>query len=299
MSRPHRHAGNHASRSGNASPAGNHHGIHLLRSNGVVRALLASAQVGPGDLVLDLGAGTGTLTGPLAATGARILAVERDPAFVARLERRFSDRPEVRVVPADLRYVPLPRRPFQVVASIPYALSTVLLRRLIGPPSTSLRAADLVVEWGFGRRLARPLGRDFEAAWWGARFEVKVVRRVPSAAFNPRPAVDSAHLSIRPRPGLATRRTLRALHALLAPAYRDPGQRLTAVLSGIVPRTAAHRLAAAARLSASTPAGQVTVGQWAELARLLSAERAPPLPALPRRLELGTPSGTVRGRSRR
>jgi 23S rRNA (adenine-N6)-dimethyltransferase len=305
MSRPHRratraeshranrHSRPHVTRSGRpnrpgtyANSAGNYHGIHLLRSRQVVRGLLESAAVGPGDLVLDLGAGPGTLTGALADTGARILAVERDPDFVARLHRRFGDRPEVRVVPGDLRDIPLPRRPFQVVASIPYALSTLLVRRLLSPPHRPLRAADLVVEWGFGKRIAAPYGRDLEAAWWGARFDIRVVRRVSSAAFRPRPRVDSAHLTIRPRNGVGSRRTLRALHALLVPAYADPGRSLRGVLAGTVPRSAAARIAATAGLSPSTTAGQVGVAEWGELARLLSAERASQLPALPRSVEL-------------
>ena len=80
----------------------NHHGIHLLRSGTAVRGLVESAALGPDCLVLDLGAGPGTLTAPLARTGARVLAIERDPGFLARLERRFGDHPNVRVVAGDL-----------------------------------------------------------------------------------------------------------------------------------------------------------------------------------------------------
>src|SRR5262245_10956660 len=73
---------------GRSAKPGNHAGIHLLRSGATVRALVESAAPGPDSLVLDLGAGPGTLTAPLARTGARVLAIERDPAFVDRLERR-------------------------------------------------------------------------------------------------------------------------------------------------------------------------------------------------------------------
>lgn len=120
--------------------ANNHHGIHLLRSSGTVRALVESADLVPDALVLDLGAGPGTLTAPLASTGARVIAIEQDPTFLLRLRKRFDDLPNVRVVAGDLAVVPLPRRSFQVVASVPYALSTTLLRRLL-PGRTGLSAA--------------------------------------------------------------------------------------------------------------------------------------------------------------
>lgn len=281
-------------RTSNQNRSGNPYGIHLLRSPSVVTALIESADLDSGSFVLDLGAGPGTLTGRLAASGARILAIERHPPFVARLRDRFGELPNVRIVEADLRNVPLPGRPFQVVASIPYSLSTILLRRLLQPARSGLRAADLVVEWGFARRVADPRARDVESAWWGARFELTVVRRIPRSAFAPAPAVDSAHLRIRYRQDTAgDLRTLRALHALLAAGYRDPGRALRAVLAEVVPRSRIARVGAAARVALPTSAGTVSVTEWAALARQVSTAAARPLPRLPRHLDC-TPSGRHR-----
>ncbi|WP_390623929.1 rRNA adenine N-6-methyltransferase family protein [Fodinicola feengrottensis] len=95
--------------------------------------MLRSARPAAGDLIVEFGPGQGALTAPLSRTGARILAIERDPAFVRRLERRFAG--QVRVVHADLRDVPLPRRPYAVVANVPFAVSTALVRRLLHPTS--------------------------------------------------------------------------------------------------------------------------------------------------------------------
>ena len=266
--------------------ANNHHGIHLLRSSGTVRALVESADLVPDALVLDLGAGPGTLTAPLASTGARVIAIEQDPTFLLRLRKRFDDLPNVRVVAGDLAVVPLPRRSFQVVASVPYALSTTLLRRLL-PGRTGLSAADLVVEWGFARRISEPVGRDLETAWWAARFDLRLVRRIPAASFRPRPAVDSAHLRIRARPGLAERRTLRILYALLTVAYRSPGRPARVALAEVVGKAGAHRIAASIDLDQATVAGDVAAGRWGEVARLAAAGpavAAPRLPKIPARL---------------
>jgi 23S rRNA (adenine-N6)-dimethyltransferase len=115
-------------------------------------------------LVLDLGAGYGAITSALAQAGARVIAVERDPGLAGRLERRFADRPGVRVVPADLRSVPLPRREFSVVANPPFSVTTDLLRRLLGDPAVQLAGAELVVQWGAAKWLASPRPRDAETA---------------------------------------------------------------------------------------------------------------------------------------
>src|SRR5690606_42049877 len=60
--------------------------------------IFRSSGTEAGDLVMEFGAGPGILTSALAATGARVIAVERHTGFVARLERRFGDDPGVRVV---------------------------------------------------------------------------------------------------------------------------------------------------------------------------------------------------------
>lgn len=177
-------------------------GVHLLSCPGVIHRLVHDSGVGAGDLAIDFGAGPGTITAPLAATGAQVLAVERDDGFVRALRRRFADRPLVRVVHEDLRRVRLPRRDFAVVASIPFAVSTPLLRRLLTPVPARLARADVLVEWGLARRLSATRPRDLEVTWWAARFDLRLVRRIPARCFTPAPAVDAAHLFDPPaRPG--------------------------------------------------------------------------------------------------
>lgn len=256
-------------------------GIHLLRDSNVIAKLIASARPGKDSLVLDLGAGPGTLTAPLADTGARVLAVERNPDFVRKLEKRFADRTNVRVVHQDLRTMSLPHRPFQVVASIPYALSTFLLRKLLGPRNTPLQKADLVVEWGFARRITGPHPRDLDTAWWAARFDLRIQQRIPAKLFNPAPRVDSAHLTVRAREGSRSGRTQQALWGLLATTYASKGSPpLRAVLTTFANGKRVHRLGK----GLPTNASELTPDNWAELARRLAAEDVP-LPRIPAQLQ--------------
>jgi 23S rRNA (adenine-N6)-dimethyltransferase len=241
-------------------------GVHFLSAPRVIRGLISSAGLRAGDLVIDFGAGPGTITGPLTETGSRVLAVERDESFVRQLTRRFGDNPLVRIVPGDVRTVTLPRKDFSVVASIPYAVSTPLLRRLLTAPHRALSGADLVVEWGFAKRVAA--ARTQETAWWATRFELRVAGRVPAACFRPVPRVDSAHLVIRRREDVHQR----AIWALLDAAYRTPGQRVGRSLNHLV----THRQLKASTVDPSASAPEVPVRAWIELSKVVT--HAPPLP---------------------
>ncbi|PZF82934.1 ribosomal RNA small subunit methyltransferase A [Jiangella anatolica] len=251
----------------------NHAGIHLLRDPAVSARMVRSSGAGPGDLVVELGAGLGALTVPLAATGARVIAVERDPRFVAKLQRRFDGVGEVRVVEADARTVMLPRRPYAVVANIPYAISTALLRRLLDPETTSISRADLLVEWGFAKRMTDPNPRDLEVAWWQARFELSIAGRVRPGSFRPAPSVDSAHLVVRRRTSV-TRAQTRLARRLLQDAYRSPRRPAREVLGAHVPKKRAHRLLTSTGIDPPAAAGTIPVTTWLTLAGELSADAA-------------------------
>jgi 23S rRNA (adenine-N6)-dimethyltransferase len=205
-----------------------------------------------GDLVLDLGAGAGALTAPLARTGARVIAVERDQRVARRLTARMAGYPNVTVIAADALTVPLPRRPYLVVANIPFGVTTALLRRLLDSPLT---AADLVVERGAARLLtaARP-GRA-ELLGWQAAFRLTRGATLPAASFRPPPSVDAVVLRVRrrpepPPPGLAS---------LVRRAYRSG----RAPIGRVVGRAAVRR----AGLDPWLPVTALTADDWLSLAK--------------------------------
>jgi 23S rRNA (adenine-N6)-dimethyltransferase len=165
---------------------GSARGQHFLRSSALAAELVRAAGIGPGDLVLDLGAGTGVLTRALARTGARVIAVELDPVLAAGLRSRFPG-----VVEDDALRVPLPRSPFRVVANLPFACGTAILRRLLDP-RVPLASADVIVEWGLAEKRTAVWPSTQLSVEWGAWFELTLVRRLPRSCFAPPPSVDAA-----------------------------------------------------------------------------------------------------------
>jgi 23S rRNA (adenine-N6)-dimethyltransferase len=179
------------------------------------------------------------------------------------MRRRFVDEPLVRVVEADLRTIPLPRRDFLVVASPPFSLTTALLRRLLGDPVVPLADAELIVQLEAARWLTRPRPRDAEAAWWRARYQIRLVRVIGSASFAPPPQVNAAWVSVRPHSVPVSARGQRRLRAMLSAAYRRPGTQTGVLLPGH------RRLLLRAGVDPTAPVAAVTADQWHLLAILL------------------------------
>jgi 23S rRNA (adenine-N6)-dimethyltransferase len=238
-------------------------GAHFLRDRRLVTQLARASGARTGGLVFDLGAGSGAITTGLAETGARVIAVERDPKLAARLRRRFDGAPNVRVVEADLRMIALPRRDFLVVASPPFSLTTALCRRLLGDPAIPLAGAELIVQWGAARWLTAHRPRDAETAWWTARYQIHMTQAINSASFAPPPRVNAAWLSVRPRRVPISARAQRGLRAIVRAAYRQPDTRTDIALAG------RKRLLLRAGLDPAAPVAEVTADQWHRLAVLL------------------------------
>ncbi len=169
-------------------------GWHPLTDEWATR-IVADAAVRSGELVLDVSAGHGALTGELVEGGARVIAVERHPARVRHLCWRFAGLP-VSVVQADALSMRLPRGPFRVVASPPYAITSPLLR-LLRAPSSQLTAADMMLQ--------RAVVRRYTSGWaagpgrWRRQWRLQEGRSLPRRAFRPSPRVDSAVLVVRRR----------------------------------------------------------------------------------------------------
>ena len=174
-------------------------GQHLLRSP-LADELAAAAGIAGGDLVVEIGAGTGRLTAPLAERAGHVIAIEVDPRLARQLRRRFQVDGRVTVVEADGLAAALPQSPFRVVSNLPFAITTPMLRRLLDGPGLPLRSADLVVQRGFAVKRCSPRPCTLLSAGWLPWWQLGVERVLPPDCFQPPPSVESAVLSARRRP---------------------------------------------------------------------------------------------------
>lgn len=158
------------------------------------RRLVADADLRPGALVLDVGAGRGALTAALLDAGVRVVAIELHRDRAARLRARFGD--EVKVVRADASDLRLPTRPFHVVANPPFSITSPLLRRLLSRGSR-LVSARLVLQHHAAVRWSSPAAPAHRR--WSRHLAAEIGPRIPRRAFTPPPPVDARILRIERR----------------------------------------------------------------------------------------------------
>lgn len=179
-----------------------HLGQNFLADRAALAAMAEAAEVAKGDLVLEIGPGTGNLTNVLLAAGARVVAVEKDRELLPVLAERFAAEiasGQLAVVEADvLEFDPatLPAGPFKLVANIPYYITGAILSKFLESPRQPSRLAVLVQREVAERAVARD-GREsilsVSIKVYGAP---RLARHVPRGAFQPSPSVDSAILAV-------------------------------------------------------------------------------------------------------
>jgi 16S rRNA (adenine1518-N6/adenine1519-N6)-dimethyltransferase len=176
---------------------------NFLTDGGALAAIVEAAELRPGDRVVEVGPGLGVLTRRLLAAGALVHAVEVDARLAGYLRRELGSVPGFELLEADaLALDPrdfFPGREFKLVANIPYHITSPLLHAFLEgdrPPSLTV----LLVQLEVAERVAAPPGQmSYLSVFVQNVSAADVVERVPAAAFEPAPAVDSAVLRLRRR----------------------------------------------------------------------------------------------------
>ncbi len=191
----------------------NDHGLSPSRALGqnfvvdanTVRRIARLAEVGPNDLVLEIGAGLGSLTLALVETGAEIVAIEVD-RYIEPVLRTVVEPLGVRVHLGDALKVNyeelLGGRPAIVVANLPYNVATPLVLSLL-ESQPLIKRMLVMVQKEVGERMAAHAGDEaYGAASLRLQYfaDAKVAGKVGPSVFMPRPKVDSALVSIVRRP---------------------------------------------------------------------------------------------------
>ena len=165
-----------------------------------------------GDSVLEIGPGRGALTYPLAKTGVRLLLIEKD-AELAPLLRERLDAAQVDLIEADVLEIELSeieRRlgpAFKTVSNLPYNVGTAILTRLLHALAPGSRLVLMFQKEVGERLLAKPCSKDYGSLSVFSQLaaDIRLVCRVPPAAFRPPPQVESLVLAfdVRSAPLLA------------------------------------------------------------------------------------------------
>lgn len=172
---------------------------NFLVSTSAVRTIVAAAATVPGEHVVELGPGLGTLTAALIEAGAHVSAIERDHDMIHVLTQDLVPKGLV-LKPgdaADVDYAALKREPGEklcVVGNLPYAITGAILRNLVDSRAHLSRAIVMVQREVRDRLIASPGTAEYGAltVFTTAAFSVQTVLKLPPSAFHPPPKVHSA-----------------------------------------------------------------------------------------------------------
>ena len=193
------------------------HGQNFLIDLNLINLLVQSADIGPDDVVLEIGTGTGSLTAMMAEQAAAVVTVEIDAAMQQLASEALIDFRNVVMLRQDAlknknRFHPSvldavrrqlevsPNRRLKLVANLPYNIATPVLSNLLSfepwPHSMVATIQKEVAE----RIAARPCTKDYSAlsVWMQCQCDIEIVRILPPTVFWPRPKIDSAIIRIVP-----------------------------------------------------------------------------------------------------
>lgn len=239
--------------------------------------ILKAAEVSPQDAVLEVGPGLGVLTGELARRAGRLVAVELDRRLAARLREQFRDAAHVTLVEGDiLRQDPgqlMSWQPYKVVANLPYAITSPVLRHLLEARPAPRRLV-VMVQWEVALRItAGPPDMSMLALAVQYYAAPEIVVRVPAGCFVPAPQVDSAvlRLEVFPQPRVPV--PPERFFPLARLAFAHPRQQMGKTLSAGLgrPRDEVDAALTAAGVEPQRRPEAVGVEEWGRIARALGA----------------------------
>jgi len=252
-------------------------GQNFVVDPNTVRRIARLAGVGPGDAVVEIGAGLGSLTLALAETGADVTAVEIDENLLPLLRGNVEHLPNVRVVHGDATRLDwgtllAGRDDWHLVANLPYNVATPLVADVLDDVP-AVRHLFVMVQKEVGERLAASPGDDaYGAVSVKVAFhaEASVAGTVPPTVFLPRPNVDSALVSIvRRREPVAADVSRDLLFSLVRAGFAKRRKMLRGALAGVATESQMEQ----SGIAPTARAEELSVHDWVRLARTVAAAR--------------------------
>jgi 16S rRNA (adenine1518-N6/adenine1519-N6)-dimethyltransferase len=251
-------------------------GQNFLVDGNIVRKSLALGEVRPGDAIVEIGPGLGTLTSALLEAGAEVWAVEKDRMLhahlAATLAQEFPGR--LHLLEGDAVEHPLAALPsgiaatgFKIIANLPYAISTPWMDAVLSGP-LPLRMVLMLQREAADRYAARPGTKDFSAIsiFVQAACDIAPGHRVAAACFYPQPDVDSCLLNLVRKP--APFRFAAPVKALIRACFQQRRKQIAALLRGRLTGPAVPAWLAeltAAGLGPQARPEQISVALWQKL----------------------------------
>jgi len=180
-------------------------GQNFLVDHNIARKIISSAGLGPEDIVLEIGAGKGILTGKIAPQVKKVIAVEIDKKLCGFLREELKNYKNVEIVQGDFLRLDIslllgsgPRSSVKVIANLPYYITSPIIMKLLNMKGWSVATFMLQREVG-ERIIASPGGKDYGALSILVQYHCDVEKQfnVSRNVFRPKPDVDSIVIKLK------------------------------------------------------------------------------------------------------
>lgn len=186
-------------------------GQHFLKNPDKIREIVDCLAIKPEETIIEIGPGRGALTLPLLTAitsqkGAKLIAIEKDLALAAILQKKIGPNPQFTLIEGDIRIVlpilikkyQLKSKNYKLVGNIPYYLTGYLLRQISELPTKPGKTVLTIQKEVAERVAAVPPRMNLLAASVQFWAEPKIVGRIGRQEFQPAPKVDSAIIQLIP-----------------------------------------------------------------------------------------------------
>jgi 16S rRNA (adenine1518-N6/adenine1519-N6)-dimethyltransferase len=178
-------------------------GQHFLTDPRILARIADAVALTPGETVVEIGPGRGSLTDALLARDARVVAIEIDRKLVELLREKYANEARLTIVEADVLEVNLGELAggeYALAGNVPYYITTPILFQALRQPRAR-RSVLLVQREVAARMAAKPGDDDYGALSVNVQAiaDVEMLFRIPPGAFNPPPRVESAVVRVTPR----------------------------------------------------------------------------------------------------
>lgn len=246
-------------------------GQHWLHDRATLAAIAQEAAIQPGDTVLEIGPGLGTLTSELLRYGARVTAVEYDADLARKLPGQFPGK-DLTVINQDILQLDLSQLPsgYKVVANVPYYITSKIVEKLVRAENKPATAVLLVQKEVAERIAATPGDMSLLALSAQLFARVRLGVFVPKELFMPPPKVDSRvvildMLEAPLIPAVDEKAFWRVAHA----GFSEKRKKLrSSIAAGLrITKPAAEELLQHAGIDPNARAEDLSINDWQRLAK--------------------------------
>ncbi len=268
-------------------------GQNFLIDLNLVQLIAKTAELGPRDVVLEVGTGMGSLTSIMAQQAGHVVTIEIDRNLAPLARQEFGKFDNVTLLEQDAlksknqlhphvvdtlreRVAAIPGGRIKLVANLPYNVATPILSNMLDIDPWPVRMVATIQRELAERIVAKPRTKDYSAlsVWMQAQCQAEIVRTMPPSVFWPRPRVESAILDIRPQKVLRARiPDLAHFHALVRAIFLHRRKFLRSALASAVKdrmgKAEVDGVLAKMELDSTVRAEQLTPQQMIELSELV------------------------------